>query len=105
MAWIILIYGVLVLAGGVMGYVKASSTVSLIAGGVAGLLLVASAIAMMGSHYDLGWWVALVIALLLLARFGVVSFNNFRIMPGGIVIALSLIAILALLLGGARTVR
>ena len=36
-------YGVLSLAGGVMGYVKAKSRASLIAGGASGLLLLGSA--------------------------------------------------------------
>jgi uncharacterized membrane protein (UPF0136 family) len=99
-AWIILIYGVLVAIGGVMGYVKARSTASLLSGGIAGLLLIASAVAMMrGSSYQIGWWLALGIAILLLARFGIGSLNGFRMMPGGMVIILSIIAIIALLLG------
>lgn len=104
-ASIILVYGLLVLVGGVMGYVRANSTASLVSGSIAGLLLIASAVAMMRNAYNIGWWVSLGIAVLLLARFGIASLNNFRIMPGGVMIVLSLIAILALLLGGAEPVR
>jgi uncharacterized membrane protein (UPF0136 family) len=97
-AWVVLIYGVLVAIGGVMGYVKASSMASLISGGVAGLALVASAIAMMKNAYATGWWVSLVVALLLLGRFGSVALSSgFKLMPGGMVIILSVIVIVVLL--------
>ena len=98
-AWIILIYGILVAAGGVMGYVKAGSRASLIAGGISGLLLIGAAAGMMRGAYAVGWWVALVVAALLLARFAVASIGNFKMMPGGIMIILSLVAIIFLLLG------
>ena len=38
-----LIFGLLTLAGGIMGYVKANSVASLIAGGLSGILLMAGA--------------------------------------------------------------
>jgi len=96
-AWIILLYGVLVAAGGVMGYVKANSRASLIAGGVSGVLLIVSSVAMMRGAYSLGWWLALIVAILLLARFAMASLNGFKMMPGGLMIVLSVIAILVLL--------
>lgn len=97
-ALVVLIYGVLVIAGGVMGYVKASSIASLISGGVAGLALVASGVAMMKGAYATGWWVSFIVALLLLGRFGSVALSSgFKPMPGGIVIILSVIVIAVLL--------
>lgn len=101
-AWIILIYGVLVAAGGALGYARANSLPSLFAGGVAGLVLVAAGVAMMRGAYQIGWWVALIVAALLLARFAIASFGNFKMMPGGLMVILSVLAIAALLLG--RTV-
>lgn len=98
-AWVILIYGVLVAAGGVLGYVRASSLPSLLAGGVAGLILVGAGVAMMRGSYQLGWWIALVVAILLLGRFASASFSNFKMMPGGMMIILSVIAIIVLLKG------
>lgn len=98
-AWIILIYGVLVAAGGVLGYVKANSTPSLIAGGIAGLLLIGSGLAMLKGPYQVGWWLALIVAILLLGRFAMASFNNFKMMPGGLMIILSVIAIIVLITG------
>ena len=97
-AWLVLIYGVLVAAGGVMGYVKANSTASLIAGGISGIALVGAAVAMMKGSYSAGWWISLVVAALLVVRFGKgVRSEGFKMMPGGMVIILSIIVIAALL--------
>jgi len=97
-AWLVLVYGILVAVGGVMGYVKANSTASLIAGGVSGLALVGSAVAMMKGAYSTGWWISLIVALLLLGRFGSVALSKgFELMPGGLVIILSVIVIAVLL--------
>lgn len=98
-AWLVLIYGILVAAGGVMGYVKATSMASLLAGGVAGLALIGAAVMMMRGNYQAGWWVSLVVAILLLGRFGSVAANSgFKFMPGGMVIISSVIVLAALLL-------
>jgi len=97
-AWIVLVYGILVAVGGVMGYAKASSTASLISGLGAGLILAGASVAMMKGSYSAGWWIALVVALLLLARFGSVAVSKgLKLMPGGLVIGLSLIVILTLI--------
>ena len=96
-AWLVLVYGILVAAGGVMGYVKANSTASLIAGGISGIALVGSAIAMLRGANTAGWWIALIVALLLLGRFGKAALSGgFKMMPGGMVIILSLIVIAVL---------
>ncbi len=96
--WIVLIYGILVAAGGIMGYARAKSAPSLIAGGISGLILIGAAVAMMRGAYQVGWWLALIIALLLLVNFGVRSLSGFKMMPGGLMIILSLIAIIMLLI-------
>jgi len=97
-AWIVLVYGLLVAVGGVMGYVKANSMPSLIAGVGAGLVLAGASVAMMKDSYQAGWWVALIVALLLLGRFGSAAYSKgFKLMPGGMVIILSLIVIAALI--------
>jgi len=61
-------YGVLSLAGGVMGYVKAKSRASLIAGGISGLVLIGCA-ALSLTQPVLGLAVASVVSLALVARF------------------------------------
>ena len=61
-------YGVLSLAGGIMGYAKAKSRASLIAGGISGLVLIGSA-ALAASHPAAGFAVACVVSLALVGRF------------------------------------
>ena len=98
-AWLVLLYGILVAAGGVMGYLKAASMASLLAGGLAGLALLGAAVMMMQGRYQAGWWTALVVAILLLGRFGsVAAKGGFKLMPGGMVIILSVLVLAALLL-------
>jgi uncharacterized membrane protein (UPF0136 family) len=102
-SWIVLIYAILIAVGGIMGYVKAQSPASLIAGVGAGLLLAGSAIAMMKDAYQGGWWIALIITIALLVRFGLVAVQKgFEMMPGGMVIILSLIVLVVLLTNRGR---
>jgi uncharacterized membrane protein (UPF0136 family) len=101
-AWLVLIYGILIAAGGVMGYVKAHSAPSLIAGGISGIALLGAAWAMMKDAYSAGWWISLIVALLLLGRFAVAARSGFKMMPGGMVIILSIIVIAALLANRTR---
>lgn len=96
-SWIVLIYAVLIAAGGIMGYTKAGSMASLISGVVAGIVLAGSAWAMMKGSYQTGWWVALIATILLLARFGMAATKEFKMMPGGMVIIMSLIVLVVLL--------
>lgn len=101
-AWIVLIYGILVAIGGIMGYVKAQSMASLVAGVGAGLILAGAAFAMMRDAYQAGWWIALVVAILLLARFGNAAMKEFKMMPGGMVIILSIVVLITLLMNRGR---
>jgi len=96
---VILVYGLLIAAGGVMGYVSAKSVPSLAAGLASGLLLLMAAGLMMRSNFNAGWWIALFVTLALLARFVYASVGGFKMMPGGMVILLSIIALAVLLLG------
>ena len=98
-AYIILIYGVLVAVIGAYGYFKASSVPSLIAGVVSGVLLLAAAFAMMRGSYRFGWVAALVLAILLLGRFARPAFAEQQLWPGGVMVVLSLLAIIALVIG------
>lgn len=96
-SWIVLIFGALTAAGGAMGYVKAQSVPSLIAGGASGLILIGSAIAMMRGAYQPGWWISVIVTLVLLARFSMAATKGFKMMPGGMMIIMSLIALAVLI--------
>lgn len=63
-----LVFGLLTLVGGVMGYVKAHSAASLIAGGVSGALLITSALLLPG-YLRAGLIMALIVSLALAGRF------------------------------------
>ncbi|HKX32548.1 MAG TPA: TMEM14 family protein [Blastocatellia bacterium] len=95
-SWIVLFYGVLVAVGGIMGY-RAGSLASLIAGGVSGLLLAIAAVTMMRGSYMVGWVLALFVTFALLARFGIIAAQKgFKLMPGGMVIIISLVVLAVL---------
>lgn len=100
-AYIILIYGFLTLAGGIAAFISVRSVPSIVAGSASGLVLIFAGYLMLRSNYTAGWWIALVVTLALLARFGAASLNNFKFMPGGLMIFLSVIALAALLIGRA----
>ncbi|MEY4550952.1 MAG: Transrane protein [Pseudomonadota bacterium] len=61
-------YGVLSLAGGIMGYVKAKSRASLIAGGLSGLLLLGGALLAL-SNPVVGLTIVAVVSAALVGRF------------------------------------
>ena len=68
------LYGLVSLTGGVMGYLK-GSVISLVAGGTAGVLLLLCAVGI--SKFPVpSLIVAIVLALLLVARFAVSLFNK-----------------------------
>ena len=96
-AYIVLVYGILVAAGGVMGYVKSKSRPSLISGILFGALLIGCSVFMLNGDVR-ATYVALVLSLVLLAIF----FFRFRVsrkfMPAGLMIILSLAASITLIL-------
>jgi uncharacterized membrane protein (UPF0136 family) len=61
-------YGVLSLAGGIMGYVKAKSRASLIAGGLSGLILIGGAL-LATSNPVVGLTIVAVVSAALVGRF------------------------------------
>ncbi|MFB6344504.1 MAG: TMEM14 family protein [bacterium] len=82
----VMAYGVLTGIGGIMGYVKAGSTVSMIAGLACGGALCAGAYGLY-SNRRWGWWTSLGVTALLIYQF-VPSFKESgKIMPAGVMSA------------------
>ena len=91
-----LVYGVLVLAGGVLGYRKAGSRPSLIAGTSSGIAMLISAILLQRSNAA-GLWLGLAVTAALLLFFGMRWLKGRKFMPAGLM-ALASVAALALLI-------
>ncbi len=88
-----IVFGLLTIAGGLMGYVKAGSTASLIAGSISGLLLLVAAF-LLPAHVIAGLTIAIVVSLLLAGRFLPAFFKTGKLMPNGIMALLSILGII-----------
>ncbi|PYL07534.1 MAG: hypothetical protein DME33_10280 [Verrucomicrobia bacterium] len=89
-----IVFGVLTIVGGIIGYVKAGSVASIIAGAVTGVLLLVGAF-LLPEHRAAGLAIALIISLLLAAQFIPKFLRTSRFMPAGIMSVLSVIGIIA----------
>lgn len=88
----LIFFGIVTVAGGVMGFLKAKSKASLIAGSISGVLLLAAGLlARQGDKK--GLILGLVVAIALLGRFGVVFAKTRAMVPAGIMALLSVIGI------------
>ena len=86
------LYAFLIAGGGIMGYVKAGSLMSLAMGFLFGTLagLGAYRASVNSSQYVLG----LIVSLAMLARFGQNFYQTGKVMPGGLVMVCSLVKVL-----------
>ena len=89
---VILVYGLLVLGGGIIGYTASGSMASVIAGGVFGLGLLASGVGVLRSK-DMGFLMAPILTVLLTAFFGYRFAQSGELMPSGLMAALGLVAL------------
>ena len=95
------IFGLLTIVGGIIGYVKAGSVASIIAGGIAGVLLLVAAF-LLPEHRVAGLATGLIISLLLAAQFAPKFFRTGRVMPAGMMSVLSVIGIIAAIVAWVR---
>jgi uncharacterized membrane protein (UPF0136 family) len=86
------IYGVIIILGGIMGFVKVGSKASLISGVGMGLALLVCGYGVSRGSVD-SLMVAVVIAALLLVIFAIRFAKTKRFMPGGLLAILSLLAV------------
>jgi uncharacterized membrane protein (UPF0136 family) len=87
------VFGLLTIVGGVIGYVKAGSTASIIAGSIAGILLLIAAWLLPG-NLALGLALAAVISIALAGRFIPAFIKTGHLMPAGLMSVLSVIGII-----------
>jgi uncharacterized membrane protein (UPF0136 family) len=96
-----LIFGLLTIAGGIIGYVKAGSAPSIIAGSITGILLIVAAW-LLPEHRAAGLATALVISLVLAAQFVPKFIRTGKVMPAGMMSILSVIGLVVALVAGMR---
>jgi uncharacterized membrane protein (UPF0136 family) len=89
-----IVFGVLTIAGGIVGYVKAGSVASIIAGSITGVLLLVAAL-LLPTHRTIGLATALLVSVLLAAQFLPKFLRTGRVMPAGMMAILSAVGIIA----------
>ncbi len=92
---VLLVYALLMVVGGVMGYVKGGSRPSLIAGAVSGLLLFV-ALFISRSSPVAGLWIGAVVSLLLCITFAMRLAKTGTFMPSGMLLMVSVVALVLL---------
>ncbi len=92
-----IVFGVLTIAGGIIGYVKAGSLPSVIAGSITGVLLLIAGL-LLPEHRAAGLATAFVISLLLAAQFVPKFTRTGKAMPAGMMSILSVIGLIIALI-------
>lgn len=86
------VFAALTIAGGIMGFVKAGSTASIVAGGISGALIIVAAL-LLKTNVVAGLALGGILALALAGRFAPAFFSSGKFMPAGMMAILSAIAL------------
>src|ERR1043166_7838966 len=97
-----IVFGVLTVAGGIVGYVKAGSIASVIDGSITGVLLLVAAV-LLPEHRAIGLATAFIISLLLAAQFVPKFIRTGRVMPAGMMSILIVIGVIAAIVAWVKT--
>jgi uncharacterized membrane protein (UPF0136 family) len=89
-----IVFGVLTILGGIIGYVSKGSVPSIIAGSIAGILLLLGAL-LLPNHLMAGLAIGLIVSLLLAGQFVPKFLQTGKAMPAGMMSILSVIGIIA----------
>jgi uncharacterized membrane protein (UPF0136 family) len=92
-----IVFGLLTIVGGVMGFVKASSTASLVAGSISGILLLVAAF-LLPNNVAIGLALAAVVSIALAGRFVPAFIKTGQAMPAGLMSVLSVIGVIMAIL-------
>lgn len=93
---IAIVYGIIIALGGVMGFAKAHSPMSLFTGLASGAILIVAGLAMRRG-VRAGFAIALLVTVALLGFFSWRFSLSHKMMPAGMTIILSLIALIAMI--------
>src|SRR5215217_2261633 len=96
-----IIFGLLTTVGGIIGYLKAGSTASIVAGGITGVLLLVAAF-LLPEHRVAGLATAFIVSVLLAGQFLPKFFRTGSVMPAGVMSVLSVIGIIAAIVAWVR---
>ena len=86
------VFGLLTIVGGIMGFVRAGSTASIIAGSISGIMLLLAAF-LLPNHVVAGLAIAGLVSLLLAGRFLPAFIKTGAMMPAGMMSILSVIGL------------
>jgi uncharacterized membrane protein (UPF0136 family) len=89
----LLVFALLTIAGGVMGFIKAKSNASLVAGGISGSLLLAAGYLLGTASARAGVILGIVVCLALAGRFVPSFLKTKKPMPAGMMAALSVVGV------------
>ncbi|MEY2481514.1 MAG: hypothetical protein QOK24_42 [Verrucomicrobiota bacterium] len=88
-----IVFGLLTIVGGVIGFVKAGSTASIIAGSISGIALIVAAFVLPG-NLVLGLAIAGLVSILLAGKFIPAFLKTGQVMPAGLMSLLSVIGLI-----------
>jgi uncharacterized membrane protein (UPF0136 family) len=92
---IALIYGILAIVGGIVGYRQAGSQMSLISGIISGILLILGVILAVQGN-GVGLWLARGVSALLVAVFVVRWLKTKKWMPAGLMVSMGIVTLINL---------
>ncbi len=95
--WTMLIYGVLLIVGGLAGYVRAGSRISLLSGGVSGCVILL-AFWLGFRSIPLAFSIGGIVAAVLMITMGIRFLRTGHILPAGLIAMMSLVILVVLLL-------
>ena len=87
------VYALLLIVGGVIGFLKARSRPSLIAGVASGLIAIGSLAIAATANEDLGYSLALILAIVMFLFFGPRAMSSRKFMPAGLMAVASVVVI------------